>query len=518
MGLSGGQIAIFWFLGFGFLFWSCHCRQTFGFDLHHKFSEPVKEWMSLRHGIGYEEWPESGSEDYYLSLVHHDHNLRGRGISEIGAPLTFADGNTTFKLSSLGFLHYSFVTLGTPNVTFLVALDTGSDLFWVPCDCSRCAPTLSMSYGFDFELNIYNSNASSTSKHVSCSNSLCQWQSECSRSTGHCPYQVSYVSDDTSSSGVLIEDVLYLTTDDSQVVKAPITFGCGQVQSGSFLDAAAPNGLFGLGVEKLSVPSILSGLGLIHDSFSMCFGQDGIGRIRFGDNGSSDQEETPFNLDQSYPTYNISITDIQVGSSSIKTGFSALFDSGTSFTYLADPIYTRLAKSVPDKRHQPDSRLPFEYCYNASSNVNSNIPDVSLLMQGGSRFPIYDPIISFSTQGHIVYCLAVVKGEGMNIIGQNFMTGLRIVFDREKLVLGWKKFNCYDVENTSTLDIKPPYTVPPSSSVAPDNYAPEDTKTMGNTTQVSIPPPPPLSDAARLFVFGFTRALSPLFLLFVALF
>jgi hypothetical protein len=44
-------------------------------------------------------------------------------------------------------LHYAVVALGTPNVTFLVALDTGSDLFWVPCDCVKCAPLTSPTYG-----------------------------------------------------------------------------------------------------------------------------------------------------------------------------------------------------------------------------------------------------------------------------------------------------------------------------------------------------------------------------------
>ena len=43
-------------------------------------------------------------------------------------------------------LHYTTVELGTPGVKFMVALDTGSDLFWVPCDCSRCAPTHGASY------------------------------------------------------------------------------------------------------------------------------------------------------------------------------------------------------------------------------------------------------------------------------------------------------------------------------------------------------------------------------------
>lgn len=73
---------------------------------------------------------------------------------------------------------------------------------------------------------------------------------------------------------------------------------CGQVQTGSFLDVAAPDGLFGLGLEKISVPSILSNEGYTANSFSMCFGQDGNGRIDFGDKGSLDQEETPFNMEK----------------------------------------------------------------------------------------------------------------------------------------------------------------------------------------------------------------------------
>lgn len=54
---------------------------------------------------------------------------------------------------------------------------------------------------------------------------------------------------------------------------------CGQFQTGSFLDAAAPNGLFGLGMEKISVPSILSTANLTVDSFSTCFERDGTGRL-----------------------------------------------------------------------------------------------------------------------------------------------------------------------------------------------------------------------------------------------
>lgn len=52
-------------------------------------------------------------------------------------------------------------------------------------------------------------------------------------------------------------------------------------------------------MDNVSVPSILANENLASNSFSMCFGIDGIGRITFGDRGSSGQGETPFNLRQS---------------------------------------------------------------------------------------------------------------------------------------------------------------------------------------------------------------------------
>ena len=69
---------------------------------------------------------------------------------------------------------------------------------------------------------------------------------------------------------------------------------CGRIQTGIFLSGAAPNGLLGLGMDAVSIPTMLADQGLASDSFSMCFGIDGSGRIRFGDNGTAGQPETPF--------------------------------------------------------------------------------------------------------------------------------------------------------------------------------------------------------------------------------
>lgn len=77
-----------------------------------------------------------------------------------------------------------------------------------------------------------------------------------------------------------------------------MNFRCGISQTGDFLNGGAPNGLFGLGMDNVSVPSTLASKGLTADSFGMCFGPNGIGRIDFGDKGSPDQKVTPFNLEQ----------------------------------------------------------------------------------------------------------------------------------------------------------------------------------------------------------------------------
>ncbi|PHT83099.1 hypothetical protein T459_11542 [Capsicum annuum] len=105
----------------------------------------------------------------------------------------------------------------------------------------------------------------------------------------------------------------------------------------------------------------------------MCFGVEGLGRVDFGDKGSLDQGETPFNLEQPHQTYNISMTGITVGNKNTDVDFTAIFDSGTSFTYLNDPAYEVITEN----------------------------------------------------DGSTSYCLAVVKSGDVNIIGREYLASLR---------------------------------------------------------------------------------------------
>lgn len=50
---------------------------------------------------------------------------------------------------------------------------------------------------------------------------------QCSSTLNTCAYQIQYLSNDTSSTGVVVEDILHLISDDSQsnVANAQVTLG-----------------------------------------------------------------------------------------------------------------------------------------------------------------------------------------------------------------------------------------------------------------------------------------------------
>ncbi|KAM4118489.1 hypothetical protein ACB094_02G207200 [Castanea mollissima] len=475
--LSSGSYILLALLLLGLNSGICHGLGSFGFDIHHRFSDPVKQIL------GFEGLPQKGSVEYYVAMTHRDSIMRGRHLAasnnQSPAPLTFANGNDTFFLNTLGSLYYANVSVGTPSVSYLVALDTGSDLFWLPCDCnnSTCVTSLPKSSVLDLNLNIYSPNASSTSKKVSCdSSNLCD-PSQCPSNNSNCAYTYPYLADNTSTSGILVEDVLHLITDDDQLkpIDIPITLGCGKNETGILLEGSAPNGLLGLGLDSISVPSTIARKGQGPNSFSMCFGSDGIGRINFADNGTSEQKETSFTAEPPSPSYNISITQINVGVNVSKMEFTAIFDSGTSFTHITDPAYTFISKTfnskVTEKRHSSNSQMPFEYCYDLSANQTGYmIPIINLTMKGGEQYSLTNPTEVFTTKGGYVYCLALLKSTNINVIGQNFMTGYHIVFNRDKKVIGWKPSNCYNDSNSNTSPINPsqsPAASPSSLSLSP---------------------------------------------------
>ncbi|WZZ17141.1 hypothetical protein YC2023_110230 [Brassica napus] len=427
----------------------CEATGKFSFEVHHMFSDAVKQNLGFDNLV-----PEEGSLEYFKVLAQRD-LFRGRGLASNNedSPLTSAEGNLTVFVSFLGSLHYANVSVGTPATWFLVALDTGSDLFWLPCNCGVTCISDLKDAGFP---------------------------------------QVSE-STTTTSTGTLLQDVFHLVTEDVDLkpVEANVTLGCGQRQTGLFQNFQAVNGVLGLGVKDYSVPSLLAKAKLAANSFSICFGRviGVVGRISFGDKGYTDQSETPFISVEPSTAYGVNVTGLSVGKKAVGFSMFAQFDTGSSYTHLREPAYSAFTKAFNsralDIRTPSDPQFPFEFCYNLSPNAtNITFPPIDMTFEGGSA-------------GGRMYCLSILKIEDLrpNIIGQNLMAGYRIVFDRERMVLGWKRSNCFEDESLTSappaeFGDSPP---PPSESEGP---SPPESEAPSPPTEsnplLRSPPPPPL--------------------------
>uniref|UniRef100_M4D8P7 Peptidase A1 domain-containing protein n=1 Tax=Brassica campestris TaxID=3711 RepID=M4D8P7_BRACM len=387
----------------------CEATGKFSFEVHHMFSDAVKQTLGLDNLV-----PEKGSMEYFKVLAHRDQLIRGRGLASNNEKpsVTFMRENLTIGVDVLGSLHYANVSVGTPATWFFVALDTGSDLFWLPCNCGTT----------------------------------------CIRD---------------------LKDI-----------------GLPQNQTGLFGEGIALNGLLGLGLEDYSVPSVLAKANITANSFSMCIGNviDVIGRISFGDKGYTDQQETPLVPVGPSPTYAVDVTEVSVGGEALGIKLLALVDTGTSFTHLLEAEYDLVTKTfddqVKDKRRPIDPKIPFEFCYDLSPNSTTiYFPKIIMTFGGGSQMILRNPLFSvFNEDGTAMYCLGILKSVNfkLNIFGQNFLSGYRIVFDRERMVLGWKRSNCYEDES---LEATPP--PPEIEAPSPRLSAP-----------LPSPPPPPLVSIA----------------------
>lgn len=82
----------------------------------------------------------------------------------------------------------------------------------------------------DRDLSEYSPSGSSTSKNLSCSHQLCDLGPNCKNPEQPCPYTINYYTENTSSSGLLVEDLLHLSsgTDNllNKSVQASVIIGC----------------------------------------------------------------------------------------------------------------------------------------------------------------------------------------------------------------------------------------------------------------------------------------------------
>lgn len=455
--------------------------ELFSSKVMHRFSDEMKAVRDSRSGGEVARFPRKWSSEYYRSLLGSDLQRQKMKMGSQSDYLFPSEGSTTLSPGNdFAWLHYTWIDIGTPNVSFLVALDTGSDLLWVPCNCKQCASLSASNYSnLDKDLSEYNPSDSNTSKIVPCSHQLCEGSSSCKSPKDPCPYRVNYDTVDTFTSGLLIEDILHLasggTAASKKFVQAPIMIGCGSKQSGSYLDGVAPDGLMGLGLGNIPVPSFLSKEGFSRNSFSLCLKEEEPGRIFFGDLGIPSQHTTPFLPSDDINAYIVGVEASCVESSCLEqTNFKALVDSGTSFTFLPDAVYRKLLGEFDRQVNATKSSFegyPWQYCYKSSSGELPKTPSLSLKFSANNSFVVMNPVfVVYGSQGAVGFCLAVQPiDKDIGTIGQNFFIGYRMVFDRENMKLGWSQSDCEDLTDEKGTPSSSPNPLPTTEQQSKPN-------------------------------------------------
>lgn len=93
---------------------SCYALGTFGFDIHHRFSDPVKGILGI-----VDDLPQKGTPQYYAAMTHRDRIFRGRRLAaDPFTPLTFAAGNDTYRIPAFGLYDNS----SPPLLNFLTCI------------------------------------------------------------------------------------------------------------------------------------------------------------------------------------------------------------------------------------------------------------------------------------------------------------------------------------------------------------------------------------------------------------
>lgn len=76
---------------------SCYGLNSFSFDIHHRFSDPVKGILGIN------ELPDKGTREYYVAMARSDRVFRGRRLAgNHQTPLTFTPSNETYRIGPFG--------------------------------------------------------------------------------------------------------------------------------------------------------------------------------------------------------------------------------------------------------------------------------------------------------------------------------------------------------------------------------------------------------------------------------
>jgi hypothetical protein len=359
----------------------------------------------------------------------------------------------------VGELEYAMaVSVGTPPQHFIVIIDTGSDLVWLNCKpCIHCIVKAAD--------NPFDPTKSTSYQQASCPDAACTGfrnRGTLCVGTGPCGYIYRYGEGSQTRGIVAYETFTFAALDGSSFPIGHITFGCGQNET--LNGFAGIDGLVGLGLGSLSLPSQLSLVSGFTDIFSYClipFGgtATNYSTFYFGVPEANISIYTPIYSNPLLPYYYVNVTGISVGDVLLNIpadffyptngGGGIIFDSGAPLTLLVGVAYGAVVQEFSSQFDFPVVSIPPHVCFDVSNATASPIvPNIVFHMQSVSGaepvdFVLY-PENVLLVSSETVVCLSIGLGNpaGPMIIGNTAQANHEMVFDRANGQIGWASTTC----------------------------------------------------------------------------
>ncbi|RCK54697.1 Candidapepsin-1 [Candida viswanathii] len=301
------------------------------------------------------------------------------------------------------------ITVGSDGQKQTVVIDTGSSDLWVVDTNATCKPRIaSQEKDFCKQKGTYSPNTSSTAEYL------------------RMAFSILY-GDHSSSIGVWYKDT--------------IGFGGVSIKDQQFADVTSTSvaqGILGIGYKTNeanasydNVPITLKKQGIISkNAYSLYLNTPDAetGKIIFG--GVDHAKYSGELIDVpvvSKRELRVRLDTIHISNSNIDTSLDVLLDSGTTFTYLEDKIFTQISSrfnaqltndSSGNTLHIVDCDLPGTVDFSFDNNAKISVPAtefaVALYTTSGQKYP---------------KCQLSIASSSLNILGDNFLRSAYVVYD-----------------------------------------------------------------------------------------
>ncbi|KAG2605822.1 aspartyl protease family protein At5g10770-like isoform X1 [Panicum virgatum] len=334
---------------------------------------------------------------------------------------------TTSPGFSLGTAEYVVtVGVGTPAMSQVVSIDTGSDVSWVqcaPCPVRSCYSQKDM---------LFDPAKSSTYAAFSCGSTQCaQLGGEgngCLNS--QCQYMVRY-ADNSNTTGTYGSDTLTLTSSD--VVKS-FQFGCSHRAAGF---VGQMDGLMGLGGDAESLVSQTAAT--YGKAFSYCLPRpsSSAGFLTLGAaGGAAGFARTPMARFRNTPTFYgvfpqaITVAGAQLDVPASVFSGASIVDSGTVITRLPPTAYRALRAAFRKEMKAYPSAAPagnlLDTCFDFSGFSTITVPKIALTF---SRGAVMDLDISGILYGSCLAFTAMGQDGDTGILGNVQQRTFEVLYD-----------------------------------------------------------------------------------------